>query len=70
MPYAESMLLPSCGRVKMPTKEEYIKVIQAFKFYRVESEGQLVLALLEHVERLQANLPPIKDTQPQKVRGG
>jgi len=54
----------------MPTKEEYLKVIHAFKFYRVESEGQLILALLEHVERLQAKLPPIKDTQPRKVREG
>lgn len=54
----------------MPTKEEYIKVIQAFKFYRVESEGQLVLALLEHVERLQAKLPQLKDTAERKIREG
>jgi len=39
----------------MPTIEEYTKIVEAFKFYRVISEGQLVLALLEHVERLQAS---------------
>ena len=54
----------------MPTMEEYIKVIQAFKFYSVESEGQLVLALLEHVERLQAKLPPIKNTEHRTPREG
>ena len=54
----------------MPTQDEYIKVIQAFKFYRCNTEGQLVLALIGHVERLQEKLEPLKDTQPRKVREG
>jgi hypothetical protein len=54
----------------MPTQDEYMKVIQAFKFYNANTEGQLVLALLKHVERLQEKLEPLKDTQPRKVRGG
>lgn len=51
------------------TEEEYLKVIQAFKFYGVKTDGQLVLALLEHIEKLQAKLPPLRDAQPQKIRG-
>lgn len=52
------------------TEEEYLKVIKAFKFYQVKTDGQLVLALLEHVDRLQSKLQPLKDTQPRKVREG
>jgi hypothetical protein len=54
----------------MPTQDEYIKVIQAFKFYNANTEGQLVLALLAHVERLQEKIEPVRDTQPRKVREG
>jgi hypothetical protein len=54
----------------MPTTDEYMKIIQAMKFYNAKTDGQLILALLEHVERLQEKLPPMKDTQERKVREG
>ena len=40
----------------MPTKDEYLKVVLAFKLYGAETEGQLVLALLKHVEKLQEKI--------------
>jgi len=52
------------------TEEDYLRIAKAFKFYQVKTEGQLILAMLHHIERLQDKLPPLRDTQPKKVREG
>jgi hypothetical protein len=54
----------------MPTHDEYMKIIHAMKFYNVKTDGQLILALIEHVERLQEGRVPIPDKQERKVREG
>lgn len=43
---------------------------QLCKFYSVTTYPELVAQMDRHITRLQAKLPPIKDTQPGLVRGG
>ena len=38
------------------SEEDYLRVIKAFKFYGVRTEGQLILAQAKHIERLQEKL--------------
>src|SRR3990167_6386871 len=40
------------------------------KFYAVETLPDLIKAQARHIERLQAKLPPTRDTQPGRVREG
>jgi len=39
-------------------------------FYQVSSFPELVTAMERHIDRLQAKLPPLRDTQPGRVREG
>jgi hypothetical protein len=43
---------------------------QLMNFYSVTSVLALVEMQAKHIERLQAKLPPIRDTQPGRVRKG
>jgi hypothetical protein len=40
------------------------------KFYDVETYPDLVANMLHHIEKLQAKLPLLRDTQPGRVREG
>lgn len=40
------------------------------RFYSVDTLEALIVAQDRHIERLQARLPPPKDTQPGRVREG
>lgn len=43
---------------------------QLAKFYAVHSKDALIDAQAKHIEKLQAALPPRRDTQPGRVREG
>ena len=46
------------------------EVAQLLRFYQKETLIELVMAQAEHVRRLQAQVPPIQDNWPKKVREG
>ena len=43
---------------------------QLCKFYDVDTYPKLVASMAHHIEKLQAKLPPSRDTQPGRVREG
>jgi len=40
----------------MTTEEDYLTVIKLLQFYNVKTEGKLILAMYEHIARLQEKL--------------
>lgn len=46
------------------------EVTQLLRFYQKQTLIELIFAQSLHVERLQAKVPPIRDSQPRKVREG
>jgi len=46
------------------------EVGQLLRFYQKETLVELIFVQNQHVERLQSQVPPIRDTQPRKVREG
>ena len=44
--------------------------MQLGHFYSVETKDTLIEKMEQHIERLQAKLPPIRDEQPGRVREG
>lgn len=49
-----------------PTSNEQIQQLK--RFYGVSTLEELVLIQAQHVERLQAKIPPLRDEQPRKSR--
>jgi len=49
--------------MNFPTEKEYERVARLLKFYGVESEGQLILAMDEHISKLQESLRKYKPNQ-------
>ena len=43
---------------------------QLAKFYGVNTKNELIAAQANHIEKLQAKLPPFRDEQPRKLREG
>lgn len=43
---------------------------QLAKFYGVNTKNELIAAQANHIEKLQAKLPPLRDEQPRKLREG
>lgn len=53
------------------TKDPRAETIdRLMRFYDVTTLEALVLAQDQHIERLQAKLPPLRDEQPRPVREG
>lgn len=50
-----------------PPDENAAKLMQ---FYSVDTVSELIAAQARHVESLQSKLPPLRDTQPVRVREG
>lgn len=61
-------LLAAEQRIKESQEQEPDE--QLCKFYSVSTYPELVKAMENHITRLQAKIPPIRDTQPGRVREG